>query len=244
MKKLFICLSLFTIHSSLFTLCQAQTADEIINKYIDAMGGMAKLSSIKTVYMEDSINACSMKIPLKIWIENNKAMRAEFTVSGMTGYQIMRTDSGWGFNPMAGQKQAEPVTKDEVKKGIPDLDINHTLVNYKAKGYKAAYEGKDNAEGTDAYKIKITISDSASETYFIDPDTYYIIQIKEKKTENGKVMEETATLNDYKKTPDGYIFPMETTSANMGDMKTYTIKVNTTFDDKLFRPSTPASTGK
>ena len=76
---------------------------------------------------------------------------------------------------------------DEIKKSLPDLDINHSVVNYKAKGYKAVYEGKDNAEGTDAYKVKIIIGDSASETYFFDPDTYYVIQVKTKRTENRKI---------------------------------------------------------
>jgi len=31
---------------------QAQSVDEIVNKYIDAMGGKEKLNSIKSLYME------------------------------------------------------------------------------------------------------------------------------------------------------------------------------------------------
>jgi len=62
MKKTFIIMTaLFAVSA----YSQAQTADEIINKNIAAMGGMEKLNSIKSIYEEDSINAGGVKIPLK-----------------------------------------------------------------------------------------------------------------------------------------------------------------------------------
>ena len=215
----------------------AQTADDIISKNIAAMGGLDKLNSIKTLYMEDSVNAGSMKIPVKIWGINIKAMRVEFSVTGMTGFQILRNDSGWGFAPFQGQKVAEPITADEVKKGQTELYLTDAFVNYKEKGYKVTYEGKDETEGSESYKIKVTIGDSAAKTYYIDPDTYYVLQVKEKMTMNGKTVESTQTLSDYKKTPDGYVFPMETSNSGFGEMKTYVVKINSEFDNKIFSPS-------
>jgi hypothetical protein len=213
-----------------------KSPDEIINKYIDAMGGKDKLASTKSVYEEDSLNQGGFKIPVKVWIMNKKAMRVEFTFNGMTGYQVIRTDSGWGYNPLAGQTVAEPMTTNEVKSSKTELDIETSLVNYKEKGYKASYEGKDQTEGSESYKIKITITDSLSETYYIDPDTYLVIQVKTKGTINGKTQEQTTTLTDYKKTPDGYMVPMESNASNMGDLKVYSVKINSPIDDKIFSP--------
>lgn len=215
----------------------AQTADDIINKSINAMGGLDKLNAIQTFYMEDSINGGGAKIPFKTWMVNKKAMRAEFSFNGMTAFSILRTDSGWNFMPFQGQTKPEPITSDDVKKGQEQLYVTDSYINYKEKGYKVTYEGKDDAEGSEAYKIRVTISDSASETYYIDPDTYYVVQVKSKITANGKTHEETETRSDYKKTADGYVFPMEINSSDMGDMKTYVIKINQPIDSKIFSPS-------
>lgn len=219
------------------SLANAQSADDIINKNIAAMGGLDKLNSIKTIYEEDSMSVSGAKLGLKSWQIDKKAVRAQFSVMGMTGFYIMRTDSGWSFLPFQGQTAPVPSTPDEVKKGQQDLYITDAFVNYKDKGYKVTYEGMDDVQGSQAYKIKVTISDSITETYYIDPDTYYVIQVKAKVTVNGKVNESTEIRSDYKKTPDGYVFPMETNSSEMGDAKTYVIKVNAPIDNSVFSPS-------
>ena len=234
MKKTLTLLTLLIGGTSLMI---AQTADDIINKNIAAMGGLAKLNSIKTVYMEDSLFAGGAKLPLRVWAVDKKEMRAEFSFNGMTGFSILRNDSGWNFLPFQGQTVPAPSTSDEVKKGQQDLYVTDAFVNYKEKGYKVTYEGKDETEGSESYKIKVTVSDSLSETYFIDPDTYYVIQVKTKATVNGKTNESTETRSDYKKTADGYVFPMEDNSSNQGDTKTYVIKVNQPMDSKIFSPS-------
>ena len=115
----------------------AQTADEIINKYADALGGKKKLEAIKNIYMEGSVNAQGQQIPMKFWFVIKKSMRQEVTFNGMTQYTIVRTDSGWVFSPFQGQKQAEPMTAEQVKSQQTELDVpGMELINYKEKGYK------------------------------------------------------------------------------------------------------------
>ncbi len=234
MKKTLFVLTML-IGASAFT--NAQTADEIINKNIAAMGGLDKLNSIKSVYQEDSNMIQGVKIPIKMWMINKTSQRVEFSFSGMTGFEILRKDSGWSFSPFAGQTVAEPMTPDQVKKGQEELYLTDGFVDYKKKGYTVTFEGKDETEGSESFKIKVKISDSISSTYYIDPDTYYVQQVKSKITENGKTIETSETRSDYKKTSDGYIFPMDINSSMQGDLKVYLIKVNSTIDNKIFSPS-------
>ena len=233
MKKTIFVLSLIIGISSITI---AQTADDIINKNIAAMGGLDKLNSIKTLYEEDSINAGAAKFDVKVWMVNKKYQRVEFKVMGMTGFSILRTDSGWRYLPFQGQKTPEPITSDEVKKSQDELYTTDHFVNYKEKGYKVSYQGKDESEGSETYKLEVIISDSISATYYIDPDTYYVTQVKMKVNVNGKTTDETLTFSDYQKTPEGYIVPMEK-NVGMGDMKTYVVKINPTFDNAIFSPT-------
>jgi hypothetical protein len=222
------------------TICAtAQTADEIINKYADAIGGKKKLAGIKSVYMEGDADANGQKIPIKIWTVVGKSERTEFTFNGMTGYTIIRSDSGWAFSPFAGQTHAEPMTADQVKSASTELDYpGGQLINYKEKGFVVTSQGKDDVDGTEAYKLEEKVSDSLTKTYYLDPETYYVIRVHEKATVNGKVEEVDQDYTNYQKTPEGFMFAMSISGGVAGGgVKFTTIKINSDIDTKLFSPA-------
>src|SRR5579872_2730812 len=99
MKKI---ITLFLLFTFSFSLSQAQTADDIINKYINAMGGKAKLETIKNVYMEGSMDMGGSPVSLKYWVVNKKSMRYEYTAAGQTSFNILTNDSGWVYNAIMG----------------------------------------------------------------------------------------------------------------------------------------------
>jgi|SRR6185312_1035491 len=231
MKKTLLSLACLLAASVSF----AQTADDIINKYADAIGGRDKLAAIKNIYMEGTVDANGQQIVIKDWKVLKKCSRAEFTLMGMTGYSIVTTDSGWNFSPFQGQKVAEPMTADMVKRAQVDLNSVDPLVDYKEKGYKVAYKGKDDVDGSDAYKLELTISDSNVQTYFLDPTTYYIMRVKSKEIVNGKTQEGQQDFSNYQKTSDGYVFAMSA-GGDGGSVKFTSIKVNTDMDPSLFVP--------
>lgn len=210
---------------------KTDSAEMIINKYIDAVGGKEKLESIKTIYMEGSILARGQKIISKTWIINNKESRNESTNSGFTNWSIVHTDSAWSFNPRRGQKLPEPWPRDRVKIAQASLDIAGSLVDYKSKGYNVEYKGIEQIEGSDTYKIEEKLSESITKTFFIDLDSYLIIRIRSKFTTPNRVNYSNTDYSNYQKTKDGYVFPMQT-----GDLKYTKIEVNADIDDNLFMP--------
>ncbi len=207
------------------------TADEIINNYITVMGGAQKLASINNVYMEGEININGSKRITKKWMVNKKAMRTETTFSGITSFSIVRQDSGWNYLPTRGRKSIEPMTASSVASNRPNLDIEGPLVNYKTKGYTVKYMGTDEIEGTEAYKLEEKINDSLTKTYYVDPDSHYIMRVRTKSSMGGRVSISATDLSNYTKTADGYVFPME-----IGNVKYTLVKVNTEINDNLFKP--------
>lgn len=224
-------LLLSVIFLNLHSLC-AQTADDIINKCLDASGGKEKISSIQSVYKEGTSDAGGAEIKVKYWAINKTSSRFESEFGGMKTYSIVRNDSGWFYNPRRGQKQAEPMTADAVKHAQFGLDIQSPLLNYKEKGYSVRYLGVDDElDGSDAYKLELTVNPNLSITYYIDPDSYFIFCTRTKESVNGRTSVSKAFYSNYKKTTDGYVFPME-----VGRTKYSLIKVNTDIDKTLFYP--------
>src|SRR6476659_1486043 len=109
---------------------QAQTADEIINKYIDALGGKDKLNSIKTHYMEGvTVMQNGNEIDAKIYKEQDKLSRREISFGMGSSVSIVTDKEGWSSNPRNGgafeQIPAERLTAQQA-----ELDIRGGLVDY------------------------------------------------------------------------------------------------------------------
>ncbi len=207
------------------------SATIIINKYLAALGGIEKLESIKSLYMEGTINIRGQKAQTKVWTIGNHAARNEFTINGFTNWSITRTDSGWSYNPRRGQKFPEPMTADMIKLSQPGLDVKGTLVDYKDKGYKIEYKGIDQIEGSDVYVIEEKLNESITKTFYIDLDSYLIIRVHTKSVTKNKVTYSNADYSNYKKTTDGYMFAM-----TVGNINYKTITVNPEINEAIFIP--------
>ena len=77
--KLSIVAFLFSIAS---TPIFAQSADEIISKYITTIGGAEKLKALKSVKMEMVTNAQGMEIPVEVFQEKGGKMAVKLNLQG------------------------------------------------------------------------------------------------------------------------------------------------------------------
>lgn len=216
----------------------AQTVDEVINKNITAMGGKEKVNSLKSVKMEGNLEVQGMQIPTTMVMLNNKGMRSDFTLQGMTGSQVVTDKGGWMFMPFQGQQKPEPTPAEEVKASQVDLDLAGPLVDYKSKGHTVELLGKEDMEGTDVYKVKLNTKDGVIQTYYLDAETGYIIKASTKKKIGEKETDSVVLLSNYKKTDDGYVFPytIEQTAEGAGKVIINITKVQTNVpvDESVF----------
>ena len=218
-----------------FVSVKAQTADEIVSKYIDAKGGAEKLRSIKTIVQKGNLNANGQKIPVNMTIINGKAMRQDFTVNGMTGYQIVTTTEGWGYNPFMGQTKAEALTADDVKSSQDQLDATDDLFEYASKGITVDYLGTEDVEGTECHKLKLTMKSGKEKTMFISTEDNMLVKVSEKVTANGQEIESNTMFSNYKDV-DGIQFPFSV-NGNFGLVEMDSITINPEVDESIFKPT-------
>lgn len=218
-------------------LAKAQTADEIIQKYITAIGGIDNWKKIKSTKVSGSINANGMQIPITVTVIQGKASRMEISLNGMIGYQILTNTEGWSYFPFQGQTKPEAMTAEDVKKSQDELDIQSPLIDYQAKGHKVTYLGKDDVEGTECYKLKVTYANGKEETMYIDATNYYHIRSVSKATVDGKEVEGTQNFGNYTKLPEGIVYAMSVDGSGMGgNMEIKSVEINKPVDESIFKP--------
>ncbi|HMH31492.1 MAG TPA: DUF4292 domain-containing protein [Puia sp.] len=189
-------------------LVQAQTADEIITKHIDAIGGKDKINAVKTITLESTLEVMGNEAPSSTIIVNGKGYKSETDFNGQKIINVITDNGGWMLNPMMGQTSPEALPAEQAKAGRAQLQIGGPLFDYAAKGNKVELQGKENVGTVNAYKIKVTTKDSAESTYYIDPTTYYILKAVNKSIAPGQEGETSVTFSNYQKTEMGYVFPM------------------------------------
>jgi hypothetical protein len=217
---------------SLSFAAKAQTADDIIGKYVDAVGGKDKLAQIKSIYTESSLNVMGTDNPATATLLVGKGYRTDAEVNGSKIIQVYTDKGGWAVNPFTGSTDPTPMPDEQYQSGKDNIWVGGALVNYKANGYTAELLPKDGNN----YPIKITAGKQVS-TYFIDANTYLLNKITTTASMQGQTQDVTTTLSNYQKTDFGYLSPYKM-DVDLGQFQlSYVIKsvtVNKDIDPKVF----------
>ena len=212
----------------------AQTADEIINKHIEAIGGKDAWKKVNSLKMTGSIMAQGTEISVVSSTLEKKGARQDITLGGMSGYAIVTPKEGWTFMPFGGQQKPEAMTAEDVKEAQDQLDVQGELLDYKEKGHTVEYLGKEDVEGTECYKLKVTMKGGLVKTEFIDPSSYYKIREVQKHTANGKESEQTVDYGNFQKLPEGIVVPMSIGTGN-GNFTVKKCEVNPKLNESIFK---------
>ena len=230
MKRLFLSL---LVLASAFTV-KAQTADEVIAKHIAAIGGADNWKKVNSMKMEGVLQVQGTDVSVTVTILHGKGMRQDISVMGMTGYEIVTPTEGWDFMPFQGQTEPEAKTPEELAEAQDQLDAQGELIDYAAKGHKVELIGKEDVEGTECFKLKVTKKGGSVSTLYIDPKNFYIIQAKSVQKANGQEMEVTTSFSNYEKLPEGIVVAKSMTLP-FGEMNISKVTVNGAVDETFFK---------
>ena len=221
----------------LFFSATAQTADDIINKHIDAIGGKDKLSQITSCVTEKTTEVMGNESKTTTTIVNGKGYRNEADFNGQQLVQVVTDKGGWNINPFTGSATATALTPEEYKSSEDAVYLPDPLFNYAQHGAKVELAGQEKVGDINAFKLNYTNKDSAVSTFYIDPSTWYIIQEVNTGIIQGQQTSITISYSDYKKTDFGVFVPY-TVGIDMGqfNLKNTTTKVefNKSVDPTIF----------
>ena len=223
----------------------AQTADEIINKYFENIGGKEKLSKINGFKMNLVSNYNGMEIPIEIFNDKTGKMYVKVNFQGKEITQLaFDGKTGWSTNFMT--MKPEKLDSETTENMLSQInDFPDPFYNYKDKGYKVEFLGKETKEGTECFKIKltktpITVAGKKEENvvfYYFDAENYVPIMTESEVKEGpAKGQMSTSTMGDYQEV-DGMFFPFTMNQGGQA-MTVKSISINPAVDAKSFEMKT------
>ena len=222
----------------------AQTADEVIEKSIAAMGGRAAMEKIKTRSMTGDISLTTPAgdIPGTVEITNaapNKSrtvIKADLSAFGAGPLVIdQRFDgtSGYVLDSLQGNRDITGNQLDNMKAN----SFPHLFLAYKAMGTTVKLIGKEKVGDRDAFLLTFEPSTGSVVRQFVDAESYLPVQaiIKANLPQLGDI-EQTMIASDFREV-DGVKVPfkVQVTSPATGFTMTFSkIANNVAVDEKAF----------
>jgi hypothetical protein len=232
---------------------QAARADEaadLIAKNLATRGGAEKLAAIASIeFTGRLVEPGDFELSYReTRARKNDAARVDATVQGLTLVQAYDGSVGWRVNPFEGRRDAARMSADDMRAFADDETIDGPLLAAKARGSTVTYLGREDFEGTETYKVRVTQADGAEYVYYLDPDTYLEIKVIETRKLRGAPQITLMEYGDYELV-NGVYFPFEieagsidSTSADRSRIQIKSAKANVPASGTLFAfPATPVS---
>jgi len=246
-------LVLLTLFLGCVQFAAAQTADDIIEKDLAALGGRTALSNLRSRSMKGTITGSSgLTGPIEILNEvpNKSRTFVQLDLSGLglgtdKFVQDKRFDgtSGYVIDTMQGNRD---ITGEELD-AMKNAQFPSPLLNYKGMGTTVELAGKEKVGDRDAYVLTGKRKAGPVIRYYIDAETYLPIRsvMKIMVPQLGTEVEQTTETSDFREVDSVKVpFRIKTTSSLQTVLVTITqVEQNKQIDQSLFsKPD--ANTGK
>lgn len=218
----------------------ALTLDQIIQKHVEALGGMEKLKAITTFSVAGQATISGQTVaPMVMQMKRPSAMRVEMTIQGKKIVQGFDGTTAWMVNPLSGSETPQKATDEDTQemKNSADLDFS-SLVDYKAKGNAVELLGTESVGENSTYKLKVTKRNGRVEYDYLDSKTFLPVKSTTRRKQMGTELEIDAYPANYKPV-NGVLFPFTVDQKSGGKsmvrLMIEKVDINIPIDDARFQ---------
>jgi hypothetical protein len=170
----------------------AQSVEQLVSGHVEAIGGTTKLKALQSMKLSGKISMPTMlqnipgasepESPVVLQVKKPNLVRMEVDVQGKPLVQAFDGEMAWGLRP--GSTEPDNLSDDEGGVGeMADLflreisDLQGLLVDSKDKWKKVELLGKEDVEGVESYKLKLSPNDGFVRYLFLDTKNLYTTKI-------------------------------------------------------------------
>ena len=157
-------------------MAAGETLDQVIAKHMEARGGSAAWEAVATLQLKGDYTAFSETHPFTLSRQRN-GNEANYHMDGNLGSKrrIIGWDGeqAWWCDEWTGRIDW-PARVSKVTEAVlrQDAEMATPFFNWQARGFEVQLVGREDVEGTDAWKLELTRPSGEQETWFLDAETY------------------------------------------------------------------------
>jgi hypothetical protein len=222
-----------------------QTAEDIVERHLAAMGGRAALEKLTSRVTTGTISVSTPGGDLtgSITVYNKGANKSrtliridasQFGLGQIVQDQRFNGTSGYALDTLNGNRE---MTGDQLE-AARSSTFPSPLLNYKDSGTRLELLGREKAGDRDAFVLRVTPKTGPLARMFFDAETYLLARtvVTVNVPQIGGDVEQTVVLSDYRDV-DGVKIPFQIRSINQFQTLSITatkVEQNTAIDDAMF----------
>lgn len=207
------------------------TAETVLNKYIEAIGGKENLDKIQdiTIISTTSMNGMEIKQTIYKKAPNNYSM-----IMSMNGNVMMQQAFNGERGIMKGFQGEQEIIGEDLENLKLDAALNAEL-KYKELGVEVTLEAIEPVEGKDAYKIKIVNPTGQTTFDYFNVESGLKVQSKQKIVAPQGEFTQMQNYSDYQEIEGvKYPFLVKISGVQNMELKIESVSINTDLSDDLF----------
>ena len=242
MKKLltFLFLSLLTVS------VKSQTAEGIVEKYLESIGGANKWKLLKTAKLTGTVPTPQGDFTFEMFRKAPNKFIISLDVMGQKFVpQAYDGEVAWTLNPFMGDPTPQKLPEDQMKSVKQEADFEDPFIDFAKKGNEVVFEGTTDVDGVNCYQVKLTKNKGNAEeelvmNYFFDSETYLPILVKQTPSAGQMAGQEmNVYYSDYQDAGDGLLMPY-TIDTKVGGQSVQAVKftkieLNGEIADEVFK---------
>jgi len=155
---------------------QAQTAAEVMERHIAALGGREKLAGLKSLMAVGTMKGMGTDLPVRLFWATRNRLRIELSMQGNVVIQVFDGSTAGNFltTPSTGYQERLPMTADEgrdLARNAAEFDLTDFLA-YDRDGATVELQGRQPLDGREVFKIRWTRRSGDAAVLFIDANTF------------------------------------------------------------------------
>lgn len=220
----------------------AQTLDQILDKYYENTGGLARWKAQTTRTATGKMTMQGMEFPVTMYEKAPVLQKMIINVQGKELVQAYDGKDAWTINPFAGGTAATRMSDEEAKE-FKDNYFEDEFIDFQKKGHEVSLQGTEEIDGVKCFKVELIKNkhndlEDATEIHYFDSENFVPIMMKSyARTGPAKGQEIMTYFSDYQEV-DGLMFPFYIESKVAGQtvqkITVEKITLNEKLDDSLF----------
>lgn len=231
-----------TIAARLFAQAPSPSANEVIAKTIEAMGGAAAIARVNGIKVHGRMRFGKREFtPFSVVARRPDKFRMDLTIG--TDHVTQAYDGAIGWQSIDGEHRQAPTPMTGISLAhLRDQAANAIggpLVDLEKRHNQAELIGRETVNGIDCYKLKVTLATGDTMVLFIDSSNFHEIQEEIPVEVDGKASTIQQSVGDYRRFGPILVACLFVTREKGGEdsqrLEIDSVEINPPIDDGVFK---------